>query len=36
LVLVGIVLFVWLAVVVVRRRRRKRESASSGTARQFG
>jgi len=36
LALVGIVLFVWLAVVVVRRRRRKRESASSGTARQFG
>jgi hypothetical protein len=36
LVLVGIVLFVWLAIVVVRRRRRKRESASSGTARLFG
>ena len=36
LVLVGIVLFVWLAVVVVRRRRRKRESASSGTAQLFG
>ena len=36
LVLVGIVLFVWLAITVVRRRRRKRESASSGTARLFG
>ena len=36
LVLVGIVLFAWLAIVVVRRRRRKRESASSGTARLFG
>jgi hypothetical protein len=36
LVLVGIVLFGWLAVVAVRRRRRKRESASSDTARLFG
>ena len=36
LVLVGIVLFVWLAITVVRRRRRKRESASSETARLFG
>ncbi|MCU7724636.1 DUF4126 domain-containing protein [Actinoplanes sp. KI2] len=36
LVLAGIVLFVWLAVVVVRRRRRKRESPSSDTARLFG
>jgi len=36
LVLVGIVLFVWLAVVVVRRRRRKRENPSSETARLFG
>ena len=35
-VLVGIVLFVWLAVVVVRRRRRKREGASSERARLFG
>jgi uncharacterized membrane protein len=35
-VLVGIVLFVWLAVVVVRRRRRRRESPSSDTARLFG
>ena len=36
LVLVGIALFAWLAIVVVRRRRRKRAGASSETARQFG
>jgi hypothetical protein len=36
LVLVGIALFIWLAIVVVRRRRRKRASASSETARLFG
>jgi len=36
LVLVGITLFAWLAIVVVRRRRRKRAGASSETARQFG
>ena len=36
LVLVGIGLFVWLAVSVVRRRRRKRERAASDTAQLFG
>jgi hypothetical protein len=36
LVLAGIALFVWLAIVVVRRRRRKRARASSETARLFG
>ena len=36
LVLVGIALFAWLAIVVVRRRRRKRAGASSETVRQFG
>ena len=36
LVLVGITLFAWLAIVVVRRRRRKRERAASDTAQLFG